>query len=138
MPTKGQYIELIRTINKLNQQHLGQITIEWGDPLDHIFRFREIYKNLCTFVSIKADGSIVPSPYIPLSVGNINKHKLTEYWAHGLPGAWSIPKVNELAGNILCINDMGARHDGVPNTWFEEDIKLDIIEDNLFGNIDKS
>jgi hypothetical protein len=39
---------------------------------------------------------------------------------------------------VLQQGHMGLTHGGVPNTWFEEDIKLDIIDDGVFGINDGS
>lgn len=136
LPTREQYLELLRIIYEINLTYKKDNTlfIEWGDPLDHIFRYKDILKNINTFVSIKANGSIAPSPYLPISVGNVKKHKLSEYWNCGLPRAWSLPQVKRLADNIMCIEDMGGDYEGVPNTWFDTDLEVDIIDEKLFPN----
>lgn len=33
----------------------------------------------------------------------------------------------------MCMTDMGKHVEEVPDTWWEEDIKIDIIDDQLFG-----
>ncbi|MEF3244807.1 MAG: hypothetical protein K6343_02335 [Caldisericaceae bacterium] len=58
--------------------------IEWGDPVDHLIRFPTIVEHCSTFVGVKADGSIQVSPYLPITVGNIRRHKFSEYWDKGL------------------------------------------------------
>lgn len=131
LPTKLQYIELQRKINELNYGYSGSLVINWGDPLDHIFRYRELYKDLSTFVTIKANGSICPSPYLPISVGNVKRHSLCEYWEQGLSRIWNLPEVKAISGNILSIYDMGNSFDGSPVPWLEKDIDIDIIDEDL-------
>jgi len=141
MPSPQQYRELVRTINDLKNEYQNpdNTQIEWGDPVDHLIRFPTVCEHCTTFIGVKADGSIQASPYLPIIVGNIRKHKFTEYWDKGLARMWEIPQVREMAKKVMSVADMGKKHNNMPMVWFEEDIKLDIIDDNLFGGTyDKS
>lgn len=128
-PTPIQYREIIRIINKLRSDNCG--TIEWGDPVDHLIRFRTICEHCVNFASVKADGSIQVSPYLPLVVGNVRRHKFREYWEAGLARIWEVPIVKDLAARISSIADFGKRAIGTPIVWFDKDIEIDIIEDEL-------
>lgn len=131
MPTGIQYINLIKKINQLNLTYFNRILITWGDPLDHIFRYRSLYHELSTYVTIKADGSIAPSPYLPISVGNVRKHRLSEYWRKGLPRVWGIDIVQQISNEILSIYDMAYTDSSSPKPWYDQDISIDIIDDEV-------
>ena len=133
MPTRDQYITMIQESKDFQDKYSSEIGIEWGDPLDHIFRYKDRMKNQNIFLSIRADGTICPSPYLPITVGNVRKHKLSEYWEFGLCRAWSMPQVKEMADKIMCIGDMSGGTNGMPETWFDENIDIDIIDNNVFG-----
>jgi MoaA/NifB/PqqE/SkfB family radical SAM enzyme len=133
LPTPLQYREIVRTINKLK---LEDSEVEWGDPVDHLIRFRTICEHLVNFVNIKANGGIAPSPYLPIVVGNIRKRRFTDYWEAGLARIWEIPLVKRLASKIVSNSDFGKEHRNIPRVWFDKDIELDIIDDNLFGGKD--
>lgn len=154
LPTPLQYRELVKTINLMKEKYLFKesstctacsltpsvahnMNIEWGDPVDHLIRFPTILEHCTTFVGVKADGSIQVSPYLPITVGNIRRHKFSEYWNNGLARMWEIPKVKELARKIVSVKDMGRSDEAIPTVWFDEDIAIDIIDDNLLGGLDE-
>ncbi|AIS51558.1 radical SAM domain-containing protein [Thermoanaerobacter kivui] len=95
MPTQFQYRQLVKRIHAINLRGKNPI-VEWGDPVDHLIRFRTIAANCVSYVSIRANGDIVASPYLPLVVGNIRKYKFSEYWKAGLVTLWQneLPKKN--------------------------------------------
>ncbi|MGC9101218.1 MAG: radical SAM/SPASM domain-containing protein [Caldisericum sp.] len=125
LPTPLQYRELVKTINFMKEKYLfdessttcaacsltpgvaHNMNIEWGDPVDHLIRFPTIVEHCTTFAGVKADGSLQVSPYLPITVGNIRRHKFSEYWENGLARMWEIPKIKELARRIVSVEDMG-------------------------------
>lgn len=154
LPTPLQYRELVKTINLMKEKYLFKesstctacsltpsvahnMNIEWGDPVDHLIRFPTIVEHCSTFAGLKADGSIQVSPYLPITVGNIRRHKFSEYWDNGLAKMWEIPKVKELARRVVPVKDMGRSDEVIPTVWFDEDIAIDIIDDNLLGGLDE-
>jgi len=128
-PTPIQYREIARTILKLRSEN--GVPIEWGDPIDHLIRFRTKIEHFIPYSNIQANGDIIASPYIPISIGNVRRHPFSEYWKKGLVRAWEIPKVKELASRIISIKDMGKQEEGVPTVWYDQNIKLDLIDDKL-------
>lgn len=130
VPSKEQYIRLKRKIDDINTNS-KTLSIDWGDPVDHIYRYRTDMKNIFTFVSIKANGDIPVSPYMPLIVGNITRHSFKEYWDKGLPSIWSLGEAQEFAKEINCIRDMSKPRSDGKRVWFDEDVKMDIIDDNI-------
>ena len=128
-PNPIEYRLLVQTILKLQKDK--RMRIEWGDPVDHLIRFRSRLEHFGAFSNVQADGEIIVSPYIPISVGNIRKHKFSQYWDAGLIRAWEIPKIKELASKIISIEDMGKTKEDSPKVWYEENLEIDIIDDKL-------
>jgi MoaA/NifB/PqqE/SkfB family radical SAM enzyme len=100
------------------------MVIEWGDPLEHLQLFPR--NNARLFIlEISATGAIRVSTYLPITLGNVLKHSLKEYWDHGLKDAWRHPVVQEYARKIECIEDL-SNQDPVP--WEGEYVELDLVE----------
>lgn len=79
-------------------------------------------------VSVRANGDITVSPYIPLVVGNVRRHSIEEYWNAGLSGAWDTPVVRELASRIYSISTMESLSDEICDINMGGDIETDIID----------
>lgn len=131
VPSPLQYRELVRTINRLQERYRPG-SIEWGDPVDHLIRFRTLAQHCVNHLSVHANGDIAPSPYIPLTVGNIRRHSIQKYWDAGLVKVWELPIVKEFAEKIRSVPDFGKREEDSPTVWFDKNIELDIIDDHLF------
>lgn len=127
-PSDFQYRRLVKKIYDLTIKGKEPV-IQWGDPVDHLIRFRTITKECNTFVSIRANGDIEVSPYLPIVIGNIRKHKFSEYWDAGFARIWQIKAVQSIAQNIMSISDMNKPKNNLPVVWLEKDIYLDLIED---------
>ena len=146
---KKQYIALLKDIEKLKKKyHIksldngfdnvsgSDIKIQWGDPIDHLIRQRTSLKSFWTVVGVQADGSIAPSPYLPITVGNIRNHSFKDYWENGLSKIWEFKVLRDIAGKINCVKDMGNfsnDNENIPQVWFEENLELDLIDDDLLG-----
>ncbi len=133
VPSAADYRDLVRSLYLLKSAGFPKPSIEWGDPIDHLIRFRTLADQCVNFASIRADGAIQPSPYIPLSVGNVTRHRFSEYWHAGLPRLWQSPRVKEVAERVRAVPDMGRRHSDMPTVWYEENIELDLIDDDFFS-----
>lgn len=132
-PSKQNYLDLRRKILEL-QGRSPSMLVSWGDPLDHIFRYSSPEQGLYMYTSVKANGDIPLSPYLPLSLGNIRKHKFSEYWKAGLALAWKLPIAQEYARRVSCIDEMNGKK-GEIDTWWEKGIMYDLIENDPFRNI---
>ncbi len=134
MPSNAQYIELIKKIKQAKKNYLTKnFDIEYGDPLDHIFRAKDNEFNISAIsLNIKSDGSITVSPYLPIVIGNVKRHSIKEYWQAKLYKAWSLDIVKKLADEVTCVSDMGYHKSHSLSTWIDKDIELDIIEEGLF------
>lgn len=136
LPSPLQYRNLVRDINEIQFSTLRP-KIQWGDPIDHLMRFSTVSKHIMAFLTIQANGDIVASPYLPITVGNIKRHSILEYWDKGLSEIWKFKLVGDVAQKIKCVSDFKNDLDGLPEVWFEENIKLDMIDDHLLtDNID--
>ena len=89
--SSDEYIQLQSMILGLKNKYIRHgLQIEWGDPLDHFNRLPNNettgYKN-CQYC-IKSNGDITITPYLPITVGNVRKHSLKEYWNNGYDNIW--------------------------------------------------
>lgn len=134
IPSKKQYIKLLRLIDKLQDEYNNKnVKITWADPLEHIFRATFKPEDTFLYLSIKANGNIAASPYLPLSFGNVKKHTLTQYWEKGLFNLWELPFVKDYLNELTCIDDMSLKNTNLPKIWYENDIMFDIIDNNILG-----
>lgn len=132
IPSNLQYIELVRKIRKMQIKYATKdLYIEYGDPLNHIFVAKEKKFNFTSYsFSIRADGSIAVSPYLPITVGNVKRHSIKEYWNANFYKVWNLDVVQKLAKNLNCVENMGAH--GNLETWIDKNIEIDIIDDHVF------
>ncbi|MDP4145192.1 MAG: radical SAM protein [Bacillota bacterium] len=128
--TDLQYRRLVKELLKLNETSKG-LKVAWGDPIDHLIRFRTVIKHCVDNCVVLANGNVVLSPYIPLVVGNIRKHSILEYWNNGLGNAWEYNIPRELAKNIVNISDMNKEFENIPKVIAEESLYIDLIDDDL-------
>lgn len=138
-PSREQYNSLEKSIHQLKKKihnEPGYITdIEWADPIDHIMRSYEGFSPKLVYITIKANGYISFSPYIPLVIGNLQKYSLKEYWAAGIEDVWSYSLIKEYAKNIFSISEMKHSDENFPLCWIEDDVYIDFIQDKyLYGN----
>lgn len=130
--TDEQYRQLQRDINE-SKKIAKDLYIEWGDPIDHLIRFPKAIE--CnTMVSIRANGSIAPSIYLPLSIGNIRNHSIVDYWNKGLSRVWEMDMLRNMANNYRSVMTMDSKNYNMPETFLEKDIYYDIIDNKSFEN----
>jgi MoaA/NifB/PqqE/SkfB family radical SAM enzyme len=132
-PSNHQYRKLINYI-RLFQKTVSEshISIEWGDPIDHLIRSRDSNRFVNDQLNIHANGDIIISAYLPLVIGNIRKYSINEYWNKGnLSSIWSTKIVQYLASKIKCIDDMELITNSIAEINTDDCIYLDAIEDDL-------
>ena len=101
-----------------------------GRGNDHLIRFPEHTELPMYYISIRANGDIVTSPYLPLVVGNIRNHSIEEYWNGGLYELWKKKIPCYMAAFIKSVGDMGRITEKFPAT-FMDDIYIDMLEKDL-------
>lgn len=130
-PSAKQYRALVYDIHRIESMQLEHgIHVTWGDPIDHILRFRDT-SNLLDQTSIHSNGDIVVSPYLPLVVGNIRKYSLKEYWDHGLNAVWSRNIVQYLTSSMQSIHDMETVTNTISDVNMSGGLYIDLIESDL-------
>ncbi|MDR3602092.1 MAG: radical SAM protein [Desulfosporosinus sp.] len=137
-PTESQYRILVNFIQKFqrkcNEEKCSDLKLEWGDPVDHLFRMREQNISQVYSTHILSNGCLSVSPYLPLIVGNLRRHTLKTYWDLGLGKVWELPIAEELAGMILSIQDMADPHGDRRARFLDSNIFIDLIDDNVMSN----
>lgn len=123
----NEYANLLDIIFTYKQKLLGlNINLEWGDPIDHIYRMQSNDKiGMYTYsMEIKSDGNIGASTYFPIYFGNIREHSLKEYWEAGFNRIWGNKKFLRYINKIETIAD-------IENFYQQckEDIVYDLIDD---------
>lgn len=127
MPSPWQYRNLAWDLNELRHTE-GAIAVQWVDPIDHLIRFSTVGQHCSTSVAVQANGNIALSPLLPITVGNVRRHLLSEYWNRGLPRIWEWHVAKSLAQRIRCMRDLAQRHEAVPVIWFDELLTYDLID----------
>ena len=111
--------------------------IDWSDPLDHLRRFTTLNFKNNIFSEIKSDGNLTASAYIPVTVGNLKRHSLKDYWKAGLGKVWDIPVIRELAEFVVCIEDMKYDLQELPKIFYEDNIEIDLVDDDIMHHLEE-
>ena len=122
-----QMFIFLRALSTAQVSYIGSITIEWGDPLDHMRRmpgnaFNDLMANS---MEVKANGDISVTPYLPIVVGNVKKHSLKDYWEHGYNYVWRNPEILCHTEKIHNIYDFESFE---PTPYTGEKIIVDIFD----------
>lgn len=126
-PSPSDYLEFVRKIVKCKEKYAGNgLLIEWGDPLEHIYLANQIPRPEPISFEIRSNGDIAPSIYLPISVGNIKKHSILEYWKGGFNRIWEHPDVVRLSRKVETIEDFKNLS---LRTWNIERTAIDLLED---------
>lgn len=129
MPSQVQYRKLVKNIYDINNKN--NLKVMWGDPIQHLFEFKSLNDSFTRSITIRANGDILATPYIPLIIGNIRKHTFLQYWENGLGEIWSKEVLKKLADNILSINDLNRTFDNIPKLYNDNDLYIDLIDNDL-------
>lgn len=114
-----------RAIQQFKFDH-PEMTLEWGDPLNHIYNFANPENSMRTYsVEIRPDGRILVSSYLPLVAGDLKKHSLKEYWDAGLDRIWHNPMVFSWAEPLRCLDDFSLQR---RQPWNSEDVHIPLLK----------
>lgn len=127
--TNDQYRQLVTEIRKMNMEG-KEPRVDWGDPIDHLIRFRE-KELMVTNCVIRSNGELIVDPYLPIVLGNLKKHSFKEYWENGLYKMWQLEIVKKLAEKILCIREMDIENNDMPDDFKHGDVYIDLIDDDV-------
>lgn len=132
VPTDAQYRWLVQNINEVNLTGKCHpcIDVKWGDPIDHLVRFRDT-NYFMDQVSVHANGDIVVSAYLPLVVGNVRKRSLSDYWNAGLKTIWATNVVQYLTARMQSVSDMENITTLISDINMDGCLNLDLMENDL-------
>lgn len=134
--TEEEYRELVKYLGAFNEKcKANGFKLNWSDPLDHLRRFVSLNFKNNIFTEVKADGSLCASAYIPVTVGNVKRHSLREYWEAGLGKIWDIPVIRELAEYVVSIEDMRYDSQELPQIFYEDNVEFDLVEDSVMTHV---
>ena len=95
----------------------------WGDPVDHFYMYREL--KYIPQICINAFGEIVLSPYLPITIWNLRKYSLKEYFDLNIPvHALKHETIKNLISEIHDISDFTSHHKDMPLLFLESNIDL--------------
>lgn len=132
VPTDAQYRWLVQNINEVNLTGKCHpcIDVKWGDPIDHLVRFRDT-NYFMDQVSVHANGDIVVSAYLPLVVGNVRKRSLSDYWNAGLKTIWATNVVQYLTARMQSVRDMENITTLISDINMDGCLNLDLMENDF-------
>ena len=125
------YRDLVHDIVNARLRH-PEIRFEWGDPIDHLIRFSRGL-DFSPYISIRANGDICLSSYLPFVIGNIRKHTLKEYWNAHIWGVWQVPLFKALSSFYKSTADFYREDVPFPSVYSGKSIVFDLIDDRLFS-----
>jgi MoaA/NifB/PqqE/SkfB family radical SAM enzyme len=82
----------------------GKLDILFTDPISHVFCYLKD-KNPFIGMEIKANGSLIISPYIQLSFGDIRKYPLKKYWQAGWENIWHSLLIRNILKGVTTFTD---------------------------------
>ena len=114
----------------MDTEYTSPIIEEFDDPTDTFKDNEFVYTYAILAVVGVVAITFAPSPYLPLSIGNIRCHTLQEYWDSGYPKIWKLPILKKMASTLNTVDDMQCDSMGY-NTWIDRDYSCDIIDEHL-------
>ena len=124
-PSPAQYRQFIEAYKVKVMEIKAQMRLEWGDPVDHLIRFGQYYAMPPYAMHVTSDGFLAPSVYLPVFLGNVRRHRLTDYWRGGLSSAWQLRILRELSLKVRSNRDFMFLR---PHPYFDKWIDLDLID----------
>lgn len=135
-PTEIQYRYLVNKIHYLQEYgSTNGIKIQWGDPIDHMLRYANATM-IMDQMTVRSNGDLVVSPYIPLVVGNIRKHSFTDYWNAGLCDTWCSNIVSKFSSHMYSIDTMEEVCEEISDVAMGGELRYDIIDGCDLNNVE--
>ncbi len=128
-------LEYRKLVNQIDQFQIElskrNISLQWGDPIDHIYRFSARENKFSPYLEIKSNGDLVVSAFLPIVVGNIKRHSLKEYWEAGFGYIWDIDEIKVISKFLDSVEGMSDIEEKIVNEYDMPKIVLDIIDDEV-------
>lgn len=91
---------------KTKNRELPMFKFDYGDPVEHIYLFRNNTEAFNPSYEIKSSGDILLTCYLPFIFGNAMKTNLIELWDAGLNNIWKKGAFHDFVQNINTIDDI--------------------------------
>lgn len=127
VPNADQYLSLQIMIIELRHKYMMEgrhLSIEWGDPLEHIWYYTET-EAMPNFAFIHSNGWYQASPYIPILFCDLSKKSLKEVFVKARKDMWLIPIMKKMAKELVILDGMSRLR---PKIYFEEPILIDCLD----------
>jgi MoaA/NifB/PqqE/SkfB family radical SAM enzyme len=142
-PSDEQYEHMVRIIKQHtydcarhdSDDQKYNIPVVWGDPVDHIIRFSSYITKPTFAFQINSIGKINISPYLPITVGDLKRYGLRDYWEAGLNKIWETPLFQMCAERVRGIQTLGT---ALKPVYFGDGVDIDLIDDPPEVILDKT
>lgn len=125
LPTPDQMALFRQNVQKKTLECIDAgITVELGDPLEHLYLFPRNDAKLF-ILCIRSNGDLTISGYLPLVLGNVRERPIRDYWEAGLDEIWRHPYVKRVCDSITNLEEL---RDLDPLPWVEGDLHLDLFD----------
>ena len=103
--SSAESFEFVQKLIKLRDKY-PDLTLEWGDPLEHLYLVLFNRRKYPIIMSIGSTGDLTVTPYIPIILGNIKEKKLKTIWENGYNKIWSNKQVVDIIKQVITIYDL--------------------------------
>jgi MoaA/NifB/PqqE/SkfB family radical SAM enzyme len=122
-PTDEEYLRFHFELKDM-QVRYPELYVDWGDPIEHLW-FYALTEANCWSTGITTDGWLELSPYIPVLLGDLQKHTIGAVWAKGIKEMWHAPLVRRLAGHVHSTEALSNQEVQV---YEEESLHIDVFD----------
>lgn len=91
---------------KKTEASLPDFKFDYGDPLEHIYLYRNNPLAKTPSYEIKSNGDVQLSCYIPYIFGNVRDYTLNQLWELGLKDIWRDKRMQKIARSINTLDDI--------------------------------
>ena len=100
--SKNEYIQAANylLVNRYKNIQKDGISIEWCDSLEHLFMEQ------LDFIQVNEKGELLLSPYIPIIIGDLKKHSISEYLKKNYGELWNHQLIRTFRKNIGSANEI--------------------------------
>ncbi|MDU4277893.1 hypothetical protein B9N56_06755 [Finegoldia magna] len=90
---------------KSKSKELKGFKFDYGDPVEHIYLFRNNKEAFNPSYEIKSNGDISLTCYLPYIYGNVLKTNLKELWKNGLDNIWKVGYFHDIVSRMNTVED---------------------------------
>ncbi len=91
---------------KNKSKELKGFVFDYGDPVEHIYLFRNNTEAFNPSYEIKSNGDVLLTCYLPYVYGNVFKKNLISLWEEGLNNIWKKGYFHDIVKKINTVEDI--------------------------------